>query len=191
MIAFKGYGTCLRFLLLVLGTIALGGQRAHAESCEIRLGQADLDFGQIQHPGANPALDAQRLYALGARYVSLNASCPDSAKLMLILRGDSVGDSFRFAAQSRLKVRLSNALLDGRAVDLALIRAVGEVPGPPASTVDVVPGDLIVPVSAGLAAQGKLLSLQIEVSPGVAMDEFNTRDRKTLEGNLSFEIRQH
>ncbi|VCU67869.1 hypothetical protein [Pseudomonas synxantha] len=168
----NNYRTCLRFLLLVLGAFVVGGQQARAAACEIRLGQSEVDFGQIQHPGVNPPLDDQRLYLAGKRYVSLNVSCPTSSRLLLMLRGDSLGEHFRFSAQSRLKVRLSDAVLDGRAVDLALVRAVGEVPGQPASAIDVAPGSLIVPVSAGLAAEGASLSLQVEVSPGVAMEEF-------------------
>lgn len=185
------YRTILRFLLLLLGVVALSGQHAHAQDCKLSISQTELDFGQIRHPGATSKLDGQHLYTLGTRYVALNASCPANSKLMLILRGDSLAKHFRFAAQGQLQVRLSNALLDGRAVDLAVVRAVGEAPGAPASAIDVTPGDLIVPVSGGLAAEGSLLSLQIEVSPGVAMDEFSARDRKTLEGHFNFEVREY
>ncbi|MFL1552217.1 hypothetical protein ACI77I_24560 [Pseudomonas sp. D47] len=181
----KRYRTAFQFWLLLSGAVALSSQPVRAEeSCGIHLGQADVDYGQIYHPGNATSLDSSNLYAVGTRYVSRNASCPASSRLMLILRGESVAEHFRFASRSQIQIRLSNASLDSRTVDLALIRAIGELPGLAASTVDVAPGDLIVPVSGGLAAEGSLLSLQIEVSLGVSMDELKIRDRKFLEGNM-------
>jgi hypothetical protein len=186
----KRYRTVFQLGLLLVGAVALISPQARAESCEMRIGQSELDFGQLRHPGAQISLDERNLYPLGTRHVALNASCPASTKLLLLVRGDSLAERFRFAA-GQLRVRLSNALLDGRAVNLATIRVVGEVPSAPASTIDVAPGDLVVPVSAWLAAEGTLLSMQIEVSPDMSLEEFKTRDRKTLEGHLSFEVRQY
>lgn len=183
--------TALQFLFLLTGTVILLGQQARAESCEIRLGQTELDFGEIRPVEASLSLDPRHLYMLDTRYVTLHVHCPTSSKLMLVLNGENMNNRIRFGAQGQLQVRLSNALLDGHMVDLAVIRLVGDPPEKPAEKIDVAPGDLIMPVSAGLAAEGSLLSLQIEISPGLVMDEFKTQDHKTLEGHLRFEVREH
>lgn len=179
----------LSAILLTLGLVRY--EAAFADTCEIHLGESNLNLGQIANPGANAPTISNGLYPVGTRFISLNVSCPTHSKLLLILRGDRVAEQFRFATNGQLKVSLSNALLDGRAVDLAQIRAVGDTPRQPSSIIEVSPGDLVVPVSAGLAAEGTLLSIQIEVSPAITLDEFRTLDRKTIEGNLSIEVREY
>ncbi|MHC8397952.1 DUF1120 domain-containing protein [Pseudomonas sp. MDT1-17] len=185
----KRYRTVVRVLLFLVGAMGLSSQHVHAETCELRLGQAELDFGQFRHPGGT--LDSRDVHPVGTRYVSLQASCPAPTRLAVMVRGDSQTEHFQFARSGQLKVRLSSALLDGRAIDLAPIRAASEVPGTPASTIEVVPGDLVVPVSAGLVTEGQVLSMQIEVSPEVAISEFSTRDQKVLESHLNFEVRAY
>lgn len=184
--------TRYRALLVPCLLAAWGGSAApaHAESCAVALGQAQLDFGQIGNPGNRHGLEREG-YAIGTRYASFNARCPSLARMVLMIRGDSGGEQFRFARQGQLRVRLSHAVLDGRAVDLAVVQSVGETPGPPMPALDVAPEDLIVPVSAGLAAEGSLLSLQIEVSPSVTLDEFSARDSMRMEAHLSLEVREY
>ena len=179
-------------LLLIIFFFGLfWGEDTLADSCEIRLGQSDLDFGQIKQTNTDSITEASNLYTIGTRFISLNVTCSSSSKLLLILRGESIAERFRFAADGQLKVRLSNALLNGRAVDLAQIASVGDVPSQPASTVEVSPGDLIVPVSAGLAAEGSLLSMQIEISPRIGLRELRARDSKSVQGNINFEVREY
>ncbi len=171
---------------LLIGIASVSGQ-ALADDCKINLSQSQMDFGQVIPPNSNVALNAGNQHNLGNRVVSLNASCPQPSKLLLVLRGEQLGADFKFAKQGQTRVTLSNALLDGRSVDLAQVKT----PGTYSSSITVAPGDMIIPVSGGLPATGSVLSLQVEIQPVVPVAELRTRDAKTLEANLSFQVRTY
>lgn len=183
--------TFLRFFFRITALLVCGQLQIHptmAQTCEIHVGESNVDFGQIQRLDSRAANTPGAMHQVGSRFVALNARCIEASRLLLIMRGDSLAAQFRFAEHGQMKVSLSNALLDGRAVDLAQIKALGDVPRAPGSNILVTPGDLIVPVSAGVAAVGTQLSLQIEIIPQLPATEMSTRDSKTVGGNLSLEI---
>ncbi|MBC3209344.1 hypothetical protein HU755_21305 [Pseudomonas sp. SWRI111] len=175
---------------LLISTVSAAGQ-ALAEDCQISLSQTQIDYGQVIPPNSNVALNAGNMHDLGNRLISLNASCAQPAKLLLMLRGEQLGADFKFAGHGQTRVALSNALLDGRRVDLAQIQSPGAAPGASSSAINVVPGDMIIPVSGGVPATGSVLSLQVEIQPVVPVSELRTRDAKTLEANLSFQVRSY
>lgn len=180
----------LKKVPLALGLVygLLLAQQSLAQECQINLSESVMDLGRLEHPGSRDAPSPGNLYALGNRTISLNASCSGATKLMLLLQGDTLGDKFRFAQRGQVRVTLSNALLDGRNVDLAQVKdtAVPEVFGP---SVVAVPGDRIIPIRGGMPAEGSTLSLQVEIQPLVPVAELSSSEAKTLEGNVSFEIR--
>ena len=181
------WATCA---LLILSAALLTARQARAESCDIHLSQAKLDFGKQTSPEHRSAHDGQRQQAIGTRYVTLNVVCAVSTRLMLGLRGEGVAEQFRFAGQGQLQVLLSGALLDGQAVELTVLASPEEVPSTSAAAVQAAPGNLIVPVSGGRVVEGTLWSMQVEVTPSVPLEAFSTRDRKTLEGQVSFNLRE-
>lgn len=176
--------------LLMFSAALLTARQVRAESCDIHLSQAQLNFGKQSSPEHRSAHDGQRQQAIGTRYVTLNVVCVASTRLMLGLRGESLGEQFRFAEQGQLQVRLSGALLDGQAVELAVLTSPEDVPNTSAAAVQAAPGNLIVPVSGGRVVEGTLWSMQVEVSPSVPLEAFSTRDRKALEGQVSFNLRE-
>lgn len=176
---------------VLLISAAFASEQVLADDCQINLSQSQMDFGQVMPPSTNVALNAGNLHSLGNRVISLNASCPKPSKLLLVLRGEQLGADFRFAKQGQTRVALSNALLDGRSVDLAQVKAPGTAPGASSPSIIAVPGDMIIPVSGGLPATGSVLSLQVEIQPVVPVAELRTRDAKTLEANLSFQVRAY
>ena len=180
----------LKKIPLALGLVygLLAAQQAFAEECQVNLSESVMDLGRLSHPGSNNAPSPGNLYALGERTLSLNATCPGATKLMLLLQGDTLGDKFRLAQRGQVSVTLSNALLDGRNVDLARVKDT-TVPDVSGSSIVAVPGDRVIPVSGGLPAEGSNLSVQIDIRPLVPVTELSSRDAKTLEGHLSFEVR--
>ncbi|MDI3270811.1 hypothetical protein [Pseudomonas sp. AL03] len=174
--------TCLIYGLF------LAEQTFAAQECHITLSDSSVDFGRVMQPGSNDPASANAMHALGNRIVSLNASCPQAAKLLIQLRGAGQGEQFRFAQQGQVSVILSNASLDGRSVNLAKVQSIGAPPSTSGSSIEAMPGDRVIPVSGGLPVEGSTLSMQIEFKPQVPMTELRTRDAKTLEANLTFQI---
>ncbi|NBF05670.1 hypothetical protein GV819_25575 [Pseudomonas sp. Fl5BN2] len=150
--------------------VFLSGQ-TFAQECQINLSESNMDFGRVTQRSSSDPLDMGNLHALGNRFISLHTSCPGASKLMLLLRGDALGEQFRFAKQGRVSVSLSNAVLDGRNVELAQTKSVGAALGPHGSSIEAVPGDRVIPISGGLPAEGSVLSLQVEIRPVVPVAE--------------------
>lgn len=184
-----------RLKVTILGTLLLlglmAGEKASAQECKVNLSNSNVDFGRVIQSGANSTLSVGNIHALGNRTISLNAICPQDSKMVLSLRGTQLGEQFKFAKQGSISVNLSNALLDGRRVDLAQVKTPGGVPGVVAASVVAVPGEIVMPMSGGVPAQGAVLSIQIEVRPLVPVAELRTRDATTLEADLSFEVRSY
>ncbi|MGE1154550.1 hypothetical protein [Pseudomonas kitaguniensis] len=175
----------------VLYSLFLAEQTFAAQECNITLSESNVDFGQVMRPGSNDPASGQPMFPLGNRVVSLNASCPTPAKLMVRLQGAGQGEQFRFAQRGQMGVTLSNASLDGRSVELAKVQSTGSAPGTSGSSIEATPGDRVIPISGGLPVVGSQLSMQVEFKPLVPMTELRTRDAKTLESNLSFQISSH
>lgn len=163
-------------------------EQSFAQDCQINLSNPNMDFGQVNRPASNDSQSPNALQTLGRRAVSLNASCPIAAKLVIQVRGAAKGEQFRFAGQGQVGVTLSDALLDGRRVDLAQVSTLGGVPGTPGASIEAMPGDRVIPVSGGMALEGSVLSMQVDIHPMVPTAELRTRDAKTLEANLSFQV---
>lgn len=186
----KKAGSSPLYSALLIAIFLSISRLAIADSCDIRVTQTTLDFGPQRHPTSSANIGPNNLYPIGNRSFLLSGNCQNESNLMLILRGINNAEHFLFADHGRLTVRLSNASLDGRSVELALIKAQGESPGPSSTSLSAVPGSIIVPVISGSTASGKVLSIQVEVLPSLSSSDFSGRDARTLKTNLSFELRQ-
>ncbi|WP_409279460.1 DUF1120 domain-containing protein [Pseudomonas defluvii] len=175
-----------RVVICSIGIMAT--EHAAAQKCAIRLSESTMNFGRIIAPGSSAPQPVGNLHPLGSRMVGLNASCPTSATPMLVMHGEAYADQFKFARSGHVRVQLSNALLDGRRVDLAQASSGTAAPDRYGSSIEAMPGDRIIPISGGLPAQGSVLSLQVEVRPLLPTSELRTRDAKTLEAHLAFQV---
>lgn len=161
---------------------------ALGQECQVDLSEAQMDFGRIVPLGSNDRLNVGNVHELGYRLISLTARCPKASKLVLRLQGATLGSQFKFAEKGLVNITLSNALLDGRSVDLAQVKSAGPAVGSYSPSVVAIPGEVVIPVSGGLPALGSVLSVQVEIRPQVPVSELSTRDTKTLEAKLSFHI---
>ncbi|MCU1717137.1 hypothetical protein NTD81_08400 [Pseudomonas sp. 5P_3.1_Bac2] len=172
-----------RCILGLIGLLALM-HPARAEECTVRLSNALVEIGRIMP-------DAAGATRLPPRTVTLTAHCAQASRLLLMVQGANLGEQFKFAQNAQLSLRLSNAVLDGQAVELALASPSGELSQAVHSVQTVKPGDSLSPTRNGQAVQGSNLAVQIEISGTVPADEFNARDSKTLEGLISFLLRAY
>lgn len=174
--------------MLVVGWLTWVDQ-AFAQECNISLSNSSVDFGQVIQPGPSDALNSGNMHGLGYRAISVNVVCPEASKMALSFRGEQLGGKFKFAKQGNILINLSNALMDGRRVDLAQVKTPGAVPEAFAASVEVVPGEMVIPISGGIPVEGAVLSVQVEVRPLMPVVELKTRDKTTLEANLSVEVK--
>lgn len=172
---------------LFLGCI-LFAEQASATHCDVVISEPTLHLGRVMHPSASAGIAPQDAYAVASRTVSMNVGCSEETGLALVVRGNALGEQFRFARGGHVVVRMSHAQMDGRSVELATVGSATEVPSSSAASIEVKPGNRIVPMAAGAIARGTLMTVQVDVMPHVPLHELRGREEKSLDSHLQFEV---
>lgn len=167
----------LKHALYSLGAALLSSGAWAADECQLNLSQAQLDFGLMNRAIAlAPA--PERL--LGERRISLTLNCPQPTDMSLFYRGLGAGpERFRFTERGSYGLRISEAVLDGQAVELGLIAGQGQPPSVVGAQLPWQPDHGIVPMRSGVAIIGRNLSLQIDASAWAKEDAARVRDAVT------------
>lgn len=167
-----GFKHLLYPLALLLSANAWG-----VEDCQLNLSQAELDFGLMNRAVALvPA--PERL--LGERRISLTLNCPQPTDLSLFYRAPGASDErFRFTERGSYALRVSEAVLDGQAVELGQIAGQGQAPSGGSAQLAWQPDHGLVPMRGGVAVMGRNLSLQIDASAWASEDAARVREAVT------------
>ncbi|MGY2362929.1 DUF1120 domain-containing protein [Pseudomonas azotoformans] len=148
-----------------------------AGECQLNLSATNVDFGLMNRAAAQ-VHQAERL--LGERRLSLSLNCPNPTDLSLFYRGLAAnGERFQFTPRGSYSLRVSDALLDGEAVELGLLPASGQPAVSSGATMHWRPEHGIVPMRAGVPASGRSLSLQLEVNAWAQEDALRVSDAVT------------
>ncbi len=148
-----------------------------ADECQLNLGESLVDFG-LMNRAVTQAHAAERL--LGERRVSLTLNCPNPSDLSLFYRGlASAGERFQFTPRGSYSLHVSDALLDGQAVELGLLPGSGQPAVSTGSSLRWRPEHGIVPMRAGVPVSGQSFSLQLEVSAWARDDALQVSDAVT------------
>ncbi|WP_455827200.1 DUF1120 domain-containing protein [Pseudomonas graminis] len=165
--------------LLLLGLAVCAATQVQADDCQLSLSQARLDFGVMnrtvqRHPNAE--------ILLGERHLSLNLNCPTPTDMQVFYRAlAATAERYRFSEHGSYRVHVSDAVLDGQAVELGLITGPGQVPTVRGNTLDWRPDHAIVPLRDGLPTTGSSLSVQLQVNAWAQADATQVRDAVTWE----------
>ncbi|MBV7572909.1 DUF1120 domain-containing protein [Pseudomonas sp. PDM32] len=167
-----------RFLLLAFTHLALSSLTPLAwalpDDCQLSLSQPVLDFGLMNRA---IRLDTTPVRSLGERRLSLNLICSAPTDMSLFYRAmAATAERYHFAERGSYEVSVRDAVLDGQPVDLGLIASAGTSPVHTASSVIWRPEHGIVPVTSGLAVQGRSFSVQVEVTAWVQEQAMQVRD---------------
>jgi hypothetical protein len=169
----------------------LFAEQAWATHCDVVMSEPTLHLGRVMHPGVSAGSAPHDAYAIAARTVSVNVGCSEETGLALVVRGNALGERFRFARGGHVAVRMSNAQVDGRSVELATVGSAAEVPSHSAASVEVKPGNRIVPMAAGVIARGTVMTVQVDIRPHVPLHELRGREETSLDSHLQFEVETH
>ncbi|WLH80342.1 DUF1120 domain-containing protein [Pseudomonas sp. FP2335] len=174
----------LKHLLYPLALLTSAGAWG-ADECQLNLSQAELDFGLMNRATAvTPA--AERW--LGERQISLTLNCPHPSDLSLFYRGPGAGpERFRFTERGTYGLRVSDAVLDGQAVELGQIAGPGQAPSTTGAQLPWPPDHGVVPMRGGVVVTGRNLSLQIDASAWASEAATQVRDAVTWDTAGLFE----
>lgn len=160
------------------------------DRCSLSTSSSTVDYGiqsrwQLQEVAGN----AQALTP-GRRQLMLMVMCPYNHSLRLTFHGDanSRGD-FQYGRTGGMAVKVLSAQLDSRDVQLALSTPEGVLLKSPVSTLALSPEQTLTPVVNGQSAQGKALTLQIELVPVLSESEARVTRQEASEASLQVELR--
>lgn len=146
-------------VLLAL-SLLLGANAWGAEECQLNLSESVLDFG-LMNRALTSVPAAERL--LGERRLSLTLNCPTPTDMSLFYRGLASGtERFRFTGRGSYSLQVSDAVLDGQAVELGLLSGSGQPAIRTGAILGWRPEHGIVPMRGGVPVSGRSLSLQVE-----------------------------
>lgn len=166
-----------KHLLYALSLVLLSSAAWGAEECQLNLSQAQLDFG-LMNRSVPFTLAPERL--LGERRLSLTLNCPQPTDMSVFYRGLGAGpERFRFTEHGSYRLRVSDAVLDGQAVELGLIAGQGQPPSTISTQLAWQASHGIVPMRAGVVVTGRNLSLQIDATAWANEDAARVRDAVT------------
>lgn len=172
-----------RYWLLALVFLLLSGfmpvARASADDCQLNLSQPVLDYG-LMNRAIRP--DAVPERTLGERQSSLSLNCSQPVDMSVFYRAmAATAERFHFAERGSYQIRVRDAVLDGRSVEIGLIAGVGQAPLMTASNLIWRPAHGIVAVQAGSPIQGRNFTAQLELTAWVQEQGQQVRDAVTWE----------
>ncbi|MGJ7513320.1 DUF1120 domain-containing protein [Pseudomonas baetica] len=172
-----------RCLLTTLVPLVLSGYTpfawASADDCQLNLSQPVLDYG-LMNRAIRPDSAPER--NLGERQLSLNLRCANPIDMSLFYRAmAATAKRFHFAERGSYQMRIRDAVLDGQSVEVGLIAGVGQAPVETASNLTWRPDHGVVPMKAGVPAQGRSFSAQLELTAWVQEQGMQVRDSVTWE----------
>ncbi|WP_338491168.1 DUF1120 domain-containing protein [Pseudomonas trivialis] len=178
-----GWKSVLLSLAVLLGANAWG-----ADECQLNLSETVVDFGLMNRTVAGgPA--AERL--VGERRLSLTLNCPNPTDMSLFYRGLAAGaERFQFTPRGSYGMQVSEAVLDGQAVDLGLLAGRGQPAISTGARLHWRPEHGIVPMRAGVPVSGRSLSLQIETRAWASDEALRVHDAVTWETSGVFDAIQ-
>lgn len=152
--------------------------------CTALFGDSTVDLGAIRRPLEAPALDPIRL---PVRTTMLTVTCAREAVMTLAFSGREAAQGFALGNGGHLQVRISEALLDGRNVQLRALH--GAASGATAHAVDTIkPGDVVRPAVEGIAAGGSVLQLRFELAAVLMPGQWRVYDLHDLEEVLRVQV---
>lgn len=159
--------------------VGLIGTVQAQDECQLNISESQVDFGLMsrlaQHDGAPERL-------LGERRLSLTFTCPQSDDLSLFYRALAAGaERLQFTEHGRYEIEASHAVLDGQAVELGLVPALGQPPVSSGTQLKWRAGHGIAPIEQGAVRTGKNLSLQLTLRAWADSAATQVRDATTWE----------
>lgn len=163
---------------LLVGVLLLScAMNAQAQpGCQLSLGEAVVDFG-LMNRAASPASAPER--PLGQRRINLNLNCEQPSDMTLFYRGVAASmERYRFD-RGTYRLQAQQGVLDGRAVELGLVKGPGQPPLASATQLHWRPDHAIVPLRHGEPLNGQQFSVQLELSAWAPGDATQVRDATT------------
>ncbi len=151
----------IAFRTLLATALLAGSGELLAQDCGVSLSRDEIDYGQLNRTTLKARAGQVQL---APRTLHLTVQCAQPQALQLAYRALADGSSgFRFAEQGHYQLWLSDAQLDGIAVELGRVQGGGLGVKADGLEVALLPDQALVPLIARQPAQGQRLTARVEV----------------------------
>ena len=175
-----GFKPVVFSLSLLLGANAWG-----SDECQLNLSESLLDFGLMNRAVALvPA--PERL--LGERRFNLTLNCAQPGDLSLFYRGLAASaERFGFTERGNYRLQVSDAVVDGQAVELGLLTGAGQPAVMVGAHLAWRPEHGVIPLRGGVPVTGRSLSMQVQANAWAREDAARVTDAVTWEASGLFD----
>lgn len=155
--------------------------------CKLSANSDVIDYGsysrwQLQDSGGQKV-------SPGKRILMVNVICPYKKVMRVILHGDRASNgNLRYGNKGSVTMRLLDAQLDGKTVQVAATKAGSHLRTSSESNIFLQPGLGIVAIHNGQPVEGKSFSARIEIEPVMPESDVRVSAHQTTESNLAFEL---
>lgn len=171
----------------IAAVLALVANAALAADCDMQLSNREVNYGAL-HRGELTTGAQMAAIPLGKRQLALSVMCRQPTAIGLRFDGQPAGaDAYRFGGQGSFTVRLSDATLDGRPVQLASLSGSGGT-GTASNAASMKPNGLVVTTAHGAPVTGKAFTAQVEIDTYIDDATTRVRDLSVLEGTGTFRL---
>ncbi|WP_343554125.1 hypothetical protein [Pantoea sp.] len=174
----------LALISLLFSTYGLAG----STFCSLSLSQHRIDYPlQSRWQLQQQAAGMQRSF--GTQNVLLMANCSESQAIDLQILGTSGQyQTLLFGKKGILQVKVRDAHLDGKPVELMLQRGETMIPMSENKTLSLLSGDRLKAMEFGHVVTGKKLFMQLEIEPLLPSDELRVASLTTHEATLTLRL---
>ncbi|WP_213878244.1 fimbrial protein [Pseudomonas sp. dw_358] len=178
--------------LLLLGLTLESAARAATMTlpvdvrCTVSFGNDQVDYGTVSRWQLQDAQTGPHEVTFGKRTLMLSVICPYSQTIRLRLYGErNASGDLRYGDRGRLILRLSDAQLDGKNVQLVSSRPDGVVEGSTHDSLWLQPGQVFAP-----GIDGKALTARIEIEPILPETEARVGSLRSSESRFRIELKE-
>ena len=181
-------GTRVRMLAVTLAILG-GVTAAQAANCDMTLSEAAIDYGHLKRAELEASHPPPHDVSLSPRRLTLNIRCEQPAPITLRFHAPPAAKGgYAFADGGSFTLHLSQATLDGRAVELATTDDSGHVIQRIGTSQYLEADQGVAILAGGERLKGTHAVISVEVDPSVPHTALRVREETQWKGGGQFEL---
>lgn len=177
--------------LLPLVVLATTSTMAMADNCQVQISNPVVNYGPVTRTQLLERQVSPMDISLGKHSVTLSATCKQATLMTMFFRATGEGNAYRFGNAGTFTLRLSQARLDGKTVNLGSVEAVGQPPVTPVSSALLRPGFGLAPMIDERQVKGLSFTATVEIDTRVLSTASRVPDRTEWRSTGTFELMEH
>ena len=157
--------------------------------CSLTLGGGVVDYGTLSRWQLQDAKMGHNNVTFGKRTLTLNVACPYTQSMHLTVNGErSARGDFRYGNRGSMNVRIFDAQIDGKSVQIASATPDGIIYRTASDSTLLRPDQNFAAISNNQLARGKTFTARLEIDPTLPEADAQVSTHEIYEANMSIEL---